>query len=185
MCAAYKWLLGPYGVSFLYVAPRHHGGQPIEDNPGGREFNFKSGWMSQYLNSGQNYHPDARRFEQGQADVFNAIPQTAVSIEQVLTWGVPNIYATLSALTETISKRAAELGLSCVPTRRHGGHIVGIEFADGIAERVLKDLKHEGIYVERLDDFLRLSPHLYNTAEDIDRFFTVVETSIKGRGSGS
>jgi selenocysteine lyase/cysteine desulfurase len=178
ICAAYKWLLGPYGVSFLYVAPQHHGGRPIEDNPGGREFNFKSGWMSQYLNSGQCYHDDARRFEQGQADVFNAVPQAAAGVEQVLRWGVPNIYATLRAMTQSVSERAAELGLACVPTSRHSGHLVGIEIPDGMGDRVLEDLKRENIFVEKLDDYLRLSPHLYNSAEDIDRFFEVVEESV-------
>jgi selenocysteine lyase/cysteine desulfurase len=28
----YKWLLGPYSFGFLYVAPRHQGGRPIEHN---------------------------------------------------------------------------------------------------------------------------------------------------------
>jgi len=179
VCASYKWLLGPYGVSFLYVAPQHHGGRPIEDNPGGRAFGFESGWMKQFLNVEQPYHPDARRFDQGQADVFNAVPQSAAAIEQILRWGVPEIYATVSALTAPVAERAAALGLSCVPTRHHGGHLVGIEFPPPVAERVYENLIREKVYVEKVDSYLRLSPHLYNTADDVDRFFAVVERSLE------
>jgi selenocysteine lyase/cysteine desulfurase len=178
VCASYKWLLGPYGVSFLYVAPRHHGGLPIEDNPGGRAFKFESGWMSQFLDVAQPYHPDARRFEQGEADVFNAVPQVTAALEQILAWGVPDLYATVSALTASISERAAALGLACVPTRHHGGHLVGIAFPGASAEGVYQDLRRQRVYVEKIDHYLRLSPHLYNRAEDIDRFFEVVERSL-------
>jgi selenocysteine lyase/cysteine desulfurase len=180
-CASYKWLLGPYGVSFLYVAPRHQGGLPIEDNPGGRAFKFESGWMSQFLDVEQPYHPDARRFEQGEADVFNAVPQVTAALEQILAWGVPSIYATVSALTASISARAAALGLACVPTRHHGGHLVGIGFPGGTSEAVYQELRRERVYVEKIDHYLRLSPHLYNRAEDIDRFFEVVERSLATR----
>lgn len=31
-CAAYKWLLGPYSIGFLYAAEAHHGGEPLEYN---------------------------------------------------------------------------------------------------------------------------------------------------------
>ena len=32
----YKWLLGPYGRAFLYVAKRHQGGTPLEQTASGR-----------------------------------------------------------------------------------------------------------------------------------------------------
>src|SRR5207244_1211745 len=32
----YKWLLGPYGRAFLYVAKRHQGGIPLEQTASGR-----------------------------------------------------------------------------------------------------------------------------------------------------
>ena len=32
----YKWLLGPYGRAFLYVARRHQGGVPLEQTSYGR-----------------------------------------------------------------------------------------------------------------------------------------------------
>lgn len=182
VCAGYKWLLGPYGVSFLYVAPRHQGGRPIEDNPGGRHFGFDGGWMKQFLKVEQPYHPDARRFDQGQADVFNLVPQAAVALEQILRWGVPEIDATVSALTGSIAERALALGLSCVPTHHHGGHLVGIEFTAAAAERVYQDLRQEKVYVEKVDSYLRLSPHLYNNAGDIDRFFEIVAGSLARGG---
>jgi selenocysteine lyase/cysteine desulfurase len=184
VCAAYKWLLGPYGISFLYVAPRHQGGgRPIEDNPGGRHFGFDGGWMKQFLKVEQPYHPDARRFDQGQADVFNLVPQATAAIEQILQWGVPEIHETLDGLTATIAERAAALGLDCPPRRNHGGHLVGIELESAAAERVYQDLVAEKVFVEKVDSYLRLSPHLYNSARDIDLFFEIVESSLRRGGN--
>lgn len=36
MCSAYKWLLGPYGLGFLYVAPHRQDGRPLEQHNYGR-----------------------------------------------------------------------------------------------------------------------------------------------------
>jgi selenocysteine lyase/cysteine desulfurase len=32
VCAGYKWLLGPYSLGYLYVAPAHQDGRPLEQN---------------------------------------------------------------------------------------------------------------------------------------------------------
>jgi selenocysteine lyase/cysteine desulfurase len=32
VAASYKWLLGPYSVGLLYVAPKWQGGIPLEEN---------------------------------------------------------------------------------------------------------------------------------------------------------
>jgi selenocysteine lyase/cysteine desulfurase len=174
VCASYKWLFGPYGLSLMYVAPRNQQGQPIEDNPGGREFSFESGWLRQFCHSNHPYHPDARRFDQGQADVFTAIPQAIAALEQILLWGVETIQATLSALTEPVWQRATDLGLSCVPTRLRAGHFAGLRFPKGIPDDLLDYLRQQKVYVERIDDILRVSPHLYNTEADIDQLFAIL-----------
>jgi selenocysteine lyase/cysteine desulfurase len=32
VCPGYKWLLGPYSLGYLYVAPQHAHGRPLEQN---------------------------------------------------------------------------------------------------------------------------------------------------------
>ena len=32
VCAGYNWLLGPYSLGYLYVAPAHQDGRPLDQN---------------------------------------------------------------------------------------------------------------------------------------------------------
>src|SRR5215471_11352010 len=55
----YKWVLGPYGRAFMYVAKRHQNGVPLEQTaPGRRNVNAENNVYFADL----RYLPDARRF---------------------------------------------------------------------------------------------------------------------------
>src|ERR1700733_11906734 len=55
----YKWLLGPYGRAFLYIAKRHQGGIPLEQTSfGRRDVRAENAVYFTDL----SYVPDARRF---------------------------------------------------------------------------------------------------------------------------
>src|SRR5947209_10251707 len=62
VAAAYKWMLGPYSVGFLYVAPRHQQGRPLEEawitRAGAEDFRR----LARY---DEALEPDARRFDMG------------------------------------------------------------------------------------------------------------------------
>ena len=64
VAAGYKWLLGPLGVSYLYVAPEHRDGQPLEENwanrAGAEDFEDTGG-------TDAGYRTGARRFASASA----------------------------------------------------------------------------------------------------------------------
>ena len=60
--ASYKWLLGPYGSGYLYVAPKWQNGVPIEHNWIDREGSEDFSNLVEYRDS---YQPGARRFDVG------------------------------------------------------------------------------------------------------------------------
>ena len=62
----YKWLLGPYGRAFLYVAKRHQNGIPLEQTSAGRSRRAEN---AVYFTD-VSYVPDARRFDMGERDHF-------------------------------------------------------------------------------------------------------------------
>ena len=70
-CAGYKWLLGPYSVSYLYVAPRWQDGQPLEHNWIARTGSENFAGLVDYQ---AGYQPGARRFDVGERANFGLMP---------------------------------------------------------------------------------------------------------------
>src|SRR5207302_9711371 len=90
--AAYKWLLGPYSLGFLYVAPQHRQGTPIEfpwiNREGSEDF-------AQLVNYRSTFQPGARRFDVGVKSNFILLPMAIVALQQILQCGVAMIDMTL------------------------------------------------------------------------------------------
>jgi hypothetical protein len=63
----YKWVLGPYGRAFLYIAKRHQDGIPLEQTGYGRR-GISSG-ATTYLRD-LSFVASARRFDMGERDHF-------------------------------------------------------------------------------------------------------------------
>src|SRR5262249_37922822 len=63
----YKWLLGPYGRAFIYVAKRHQGGIPLEQTAYGRR-DVRA--ENDVYFADVSYVTNARRFDMGERDHF-------------------------------------------------------------------------------------------------------------------
>lgn len=172
-CAGYKWLLGPYSLGCLWVAPEHRDGRPIEFNWTGREGAEDFARLVDYRSG---YRPGARRFDVGENANFILVPMLNTALEKILEWGVENIEAALAARTESIARRAARLGFRSVPTALRAPHFLGLRFPDGSApEGLAAMLAAEGIHVSVRGESMRVTPHLYNTDEDADRLIEALE----------
>src|SRR5207302_3548741 len=80
----YKWLLGPYGRAFLYVARRHQGGTPLEQTAfGRRDVRAENAVYFADL----RYVADARRFDMGERDHFISMEMAAIGMEMMAEWG--------------------------------------------------------------------------------------------------
>ncbi len=168
VAACYKWMLGPYSLGFLYVDPKHHAGQPIEHNwitrAGSEDF-------SGLVNYRDDYQPGARRFDMGERANFGLMPQAIAALRQILDWGVDNIQATLSARTGEIAARARGMGIDSVSQGLRAGHFLGLRFEGGVPEGLGARLAAENIHISVRGASVRVTPHLYNNDEDIERFF--------------
>jgi selenocysteine lyase/cysteine desulfurase len=166
VAASYKWLLGPYSLGFLYAAPRHQQGQPLEQawiaRAGAHDFRS----LTRYEEA---FEPNARRFDMGERSNFVLLPMAAAAIEQLLEWSVANIAATLSKLTGGIADRLAASGLSCLPATVRAPHYLSVRFSSGIPEGDEERLRADNIHVSLRGEWLRITPHLYNHDADVDR----------------
>jgi len=167
----YKWVLGPYGRAFLYVAKRRQDGVPLEQTSYGRRAVVAE--RSTYF-ADTRYVDGARRFDMGERDHFISLEMAAIGMELVASWGLGATTARLAALTERLAQGLEGTPGVTVPARRvRAPHIVSLGFPGGMPERLVERLAAEQVYAAPRLGRLRLSPHAYNDETDVDRFVAV------------
>jgi selenocysteine lyase/cysteine desulfurase len=98
----YKWLLGPYGRAFLYVAKRHQSGIPLEQTSYGRK--AVRAEQEVYFTD-TDYVGDARRFDMGERDHFISMEMAAIGMEMMADWGTQAVAARLGTLTARLAEK--------------------------------------------------------------------------------
>ncbi|HSA81672.1 MAG TPA: aminotransferase class V-fold PLP-dependent enzyme [Geminicoccaceae bacterium] len=175
VCPSYKWLLGPYSLGYLYVAPQHREGRPLEHNWIAREGSEDFARLIDYR---ERYQTGARRFDVGERSNFALLPVSIVALEQLLAWGVDAIAKTLAAHTAVIAARATALGLRVTAADRRAGHFLGLRFPHGVPPGLPERLAAERVHVSLRGASLRVTPHLYNDQRDSDRLLAVLEALL-------
>ncbi len=172
IAAAYKWLLCPYTLAFLYAAPRHQGGRPLEghmsNHPGTHD-------LAAPLDYPEEFTPGARRYDMG--EVFNPIhlPMAVAALRQLEAWTPVAISETLRPLTEAVATGAAERGLTVPTARRRVDHFIGLRAPRGWPDGLSQALAAEKVHASLRVGTLRISPHLFSTDDDVARLFQVLD----------
>lgn len=170
----YKWLLGPFGLSYMYLDPARHGGRPLEENWISREGSENFATLVDYHDA---YRPGARRFDVGQRTHLTLTPMAVAGLKQIVEWEVPRIAATLSAVTGRIEQRARSIGLEVTGGPR-APHIIGIRLPKARLEAIGAALAESKVYVGIRGPAIRVAPHLYTSDEDIDRLFHALSKAL-------
>ena len=163
----YKWLLGPYGRAFLYVAKRHQNGIPLEQTSYGRRA-VRAEQSSYFADTG--YVGDARRFDMGERDHFISMEMASIGMELVAKWSASAVAARLAALTARLAQGLCGEGLSVREARFRAPHIISLAFRNAMPKELVGRLAAARIYVAPRLGRLRISPHVYNDEADINRF---------------
>jgi selenocysteine lyase/cysteine desulfurase len=171
----YKWLLGPLGRSYLWVAPQHRGGLPVEENWISRA---SSENFARLVDYSDDYQPGARRFDQGQRSLFEVTPMAIAATEQLLSWGIENVAATLTGITNSILKRLDELGLTPA-TQEHGPHLLGLTLPEPARTRIVPALAEARCFAAVRGSALRLAPHLHITNADVERLAAALTSALR------
>ncbi len=172
----YKWLLGPYGRAFLYVARRHQGGIPLEQTPGGRRDVRAENAV--YF-SDTSYVGDASRFDMGERDHFISLEMAAIGMEMIAEWGAAAIAQRLAMLTDRIAEDVRDLGVSIPPRHLRAPHILCLGFKDVTVKPLVEGLATEGIFVAPRLGRMRVSPHVFNDETDADRFVAALGRRLR------
>lgn len=162
-----KWLLGGPGLAYLYV--RDALVEELEPRLTSwfatkRQFDFDLG--------GFEYHDDARRFELGTP----ALPtvHTALGGQEIIDEvGLPAILERNGELTDHLIDAAEAAGMSLtLADPDHRTFILMIQHDD--PSGAVKHLAEEGIIVDYRPGHVRVSPHFYNTTDELDRCIEVL-----------
>ena len=173
----YKWLLGPYGRAFLYVAKRHQGGIPLEQTASGRR-NVRAENAVYFTDL--SYVADARRFDMGERDHFISMEMASIGMEMMADWGAPAIVQRLAMLTEWIAQAVRGIGVHVGEPHLRAPHILSLAFKGGMPAGLIEGMASEGVYVAPRLGRMRVSPHVYNDEADADRFVEVLARRLRG-----
>jgi cysteine desulfurase/selenocysteine lyase len=175
-----KWLLSPFGTGFLYCS------KEVSQ----KLFPVFPGWLSvremdrtgrSVLDMPFELVEDARRFEIGTLS-YQDMAGFRESLKLLLSVGVAeiqkHIFALLDALIPELTKLPVQIQSVLSPRNRSG--ILAFKCSD------VRKLKHyldqDGIVVAEREGAIRVSPHLYNNFEDIERLCRSLRTHLHKLG---
>jgi len=166
----HKWLLSPEGIGGFYISREVM--EMIEP--------VILGWHSvknrfDFENYDFRLSPDARRYEPGSPNSVGMAAFNA-SLDLLLSIGVDKIWERVRRLTERVVEKAREAGFGIVsplhPEERSGIVTFRVPGVDNATLwRAL--LNRKAVCTPRSGG-IRVSPHFYNTPEEIDRFFEIL-----------
>ncbi len=172
----YKWVLGPYGRAFAYVAKRWQRGVPLEQTAFGRK--GVAAERVPYF-ADLSYVDSARRYDMGERDHFVGLEMAAVGLEMMAGWTQPAIAERCAMLTARLEDGLAAAGALLPKRSLRAPHVLCVSFAGGMPAGLAEALGAQGAYAAPRLGRLRISPHVYNDEEDVDRFVAAFSRVVK------
>jgi selenocysteine lyase/cysteine desulfurase len=176
--ACYKWLLSPPGAGYLYVKeeliekfePPFVGWASVKPEV----FDTIDFWDIWNLKLSET----ASRFEVGSPSFISLIG-AAEALKMLLNVGIENIQKRILSLTDHLIESVKNLGLKLQTPEEPQYRSGVVNFKIDKPKEVAESLNRKGIIVSARAHGLRVSPHFYNTEEEIDKFVEEIKNGQK------
>ncbi|MGC9991936.1 MAG: aminotransferase class V-fold PLP-dependent enzyme [Candidatus Cybelea sp.] len=172
-----KWMLGLHGAAFLYVSPEL-GERLAVATPGWRSLAD----MWDFHNYEQPFSPEALRFESGTPNLLGTL-SLVCAIELFERSGPQAIAEHVLALTDRLCEGLTALDADFSTLRGPSCSSGIVTFSiPGIDSMALgRALENQGIVTTNRTGGIRVSPHGYNTAEEIDVMVNAVARQARAK----
>jgi selenocysteine lyase/cysteine desulfurase len=176
--ASYKWLMGDFGLGFLYAKKELLGTRVVRPVHSYKQLTAFDNHMFPY--DGPNDEivsyeaaPNAAGFfEQG--TLANPVSEVlSYSLQYIQDLGVANIHQYSQSLIAELRSEVPKLGFPCITPENAQGPLVAFELSDPATTAA--KLQRANIDVTISGHRMRVSPSVYNTRADLQRFFRALK----------
>jgi len=163
-----KWLMGIQGVGFIFIS------KDLQDKIHPPHL----GWHSResffdFHNYDQPLKPDANRFEFA-TPASPGVWGTNEALGLLLEAGIPNIEQRILDLTDRLVSNIKSAGFEIISDRStksvKSGIVIFTHPDQKKNEPIHKALIENNVFFSIRENLLRVSPHFYNTDDEMDRF---------------
>lgn len=175
VCSGYKWLLGPYGTGFFWVA-----NEWVERLTLGSVY-----FMA--LEGARNFHalpvenqqpaPGARRWDSAETANFTNLAAFDYSLDLLLRIGTNAVAAHICSLVDELIRRLPDTRCRLASPEecaRRGPYVCISAPNPGDTSALYEKLREARVHVSLRENALRVAPHIYNTPEHISRLLEVL-----------
>ena len=175
VCSGYKWLLGPYGSGFFWIAEEWIDRLPL----GAVYFMALEGARNLHAMPMNNLRaaPGARRWDSAETANFTNLSAFDSSLDLMLRIGIDAVERSIDALVAEIidGLPRTKCVLASPFKRERRGPYVCVSARDPQGTAALYErLREAKISVSLRENAVRIAPHFYNTPEDISRLMKVL-----------
>jgi selenocysteine lyase/cysteine desulfurase len=118
----------------------------------------------------------------GEVSNFALLPVAIASMELLGGWGLDAVAAYARTLTTAIASGAADLGFDVAAPPARSPHLLGLRLPTGLdTAAVATQLRDHQVHVSVRGTSLRVSTHVFNTADDVERLLQVLGVLAKQR----
>jgi selenocysteine lyase/cysteine desulfurase len=165
-----KWLMSPAGTGFTYISPKYREYiTPTYTGTTSVNYNFEN-----FLDYKLDFKNSGAAYENSTLNTLGLIGMNEV-IRHFLEIGIENIFTHILELQdrfiETVDKNMYRIESDLSP--EHRSNILLFSFLDQTRNKLIcQQLALKNLHIALREGYLRLSPHIYNNATDIDTLTT-------------
>ena len=170
----HKWMLSVEGLGGFYISKNM-----LEEI-----YPATVGWdsvvnASDYMNYDFTFRPDAKRFEEGSFNTMS-IYALGAALDLLLKIGIDNVQSSVllqgNYLVERLQQRKIKILNSMIPNER-SGIISYVLNAD--QKKLASYMAENNVSLTLRDGIVRLSPHFYNSQDEADQYFDLLDNFLK------
>ena len=166
VCAGYKWLLGPYSLGLAWFGERFDDGVSLEEGWCNRLGSDDFRRVAEYTDE---LRPGALRYDVGERSNFTLLPMLRAGLDLVLEWGPERIQPYCAGITRGLFESLAERGVWSEAPEWRAEHLFGLRLPAGVRLETLQAaLARDRVTVSLRGSAVRVAPHVYNDADDIE-----------------